>query len=196
MTLRGLFVLVAILAVCCAALKFAGVWASVFFGIALLIVVGIAIVAFVDRGSRQAYAIGFTLAAFSYAATVLVTHTGFGGGELSPYSCSLPTTKVLAPAFRLIVHQTWIDSGTGKEVPNYVPPKSGGSILTGGGGSLAGVGGFMNLHEFPDQRTFMAVGHVLWALVVGCIGGYFGRLTYARRQMNGASPIKRETQSQ
>ncbi len=178
MTLCGLFVLVAILAVCCAALKFGGVWASVFFGIALLIVLGIAIVAFVDRGSRQAYAIGFTLAAFSYAATVLVTHTGFGGGELDPYSCNLPTTKLLAPAYTLIVQQTWIDSRTGKEVPNYVPPKS------GGGGMFPT---FVNLHEFPDRRAFMAVGHVLWTLVVGCMGGYFGRLTFARRQMNGAS---------
>ncbi len=189
MTLRGLFVAVTILAVTCAAFKFAGVWASIFFGVALLVVVAVAIIAFVDRGSRQAFAIGFTLTAMIYVATVLATHTGFGALELDPYSCRLPTTKLLAPAFTLFVQRTWIDFSTGKEVPDYVSPPS-------SRGGMMGVGSTVGLSEFPDRATFAAVGHVLWTLLLGCIGGYFARWTYARRQANGSPQVMRESQSQ
>jgi hypothetical protein len=186
MTLRQLFVLVTVFAVFCAALMFAGVWAAVFFGIGLVAIVCMAIIAFVDRGSRQAYAIGFTLAAIIYTATVLVAQAGFGG-ELDPYSGYLPTTKLLTPLFTLINQGTWIDLSTGKEIPNYVQPK----VSAGGG-----MGGAVGLRDSLDRRSFMMVGHVFWGLLFGFIGGYFGRLTYARRQTNGSPPIKRETQSQ
>ncbi len=190
MTLRELFVLVTILAVCCAALMFAGVWAAVFFGIAQVALVGMAIIAFVDRGSRQAYAIGFTLSAIIYAATVLVAHAG-SGGELDPYSGFLPTTKLLAPAFTLVAQRTWIDLATGKEVPNYIPPKA-----SAGGGMGGGMGTSVGLRESLDRRAFMTVGHVLWALVFGYVGGCFGRWTYARRPTKNSPPSNRETQSQ
>jgi hypothetical protein len=179
MALRQLFVLVAFIAVCCAALKFAGIWASILFAVALLWVVGMTIVAFVDRGARQAYAIGFTLAALIYAATVLATHAASGGVELDPYSGSLPTTKLLRPVYTLIVQQTWIDMATGKEVPNYDPSK---------GASGGGMGGGVGLSEFPLRRAFMTVGHIIWTTLFGCVGGLFGRLTYARREKNGSPP--------
>jgi len=106
MTLRGLFVLVAILAVACAALKFGGFWASVLFGIALLIVARMAIVAVVGRGSGQAFAIGFILVAIIYAATFLVTNVTTGGSELNPFGiCYLPTTKSLGPPYTLILRR-------------------------------------------------------------------------------------------
>lgn len=175
MALRQLFVLVAFIAVCCAALKFAGIWASILFGIALLLVVGMAIVAFVDRGARQAYAIGFTLAAIIYAATVLATHAASGSVELDPYSCSLPTTKLLRPVYAIVVKLTWIDMATQKEIPNYDPSKGAAS-----GGGMGGVG----LSEFPDRKTIMTVGHIIWTILFGCVGGLFGRLTYVRRQRN------------
>ena len=110
MTLRRVFAVVAVVAVACAALKFPGPWAPILFGVAFLLVAGMTIVAFVDRGSRQAYAIGFTLAALGYAATFVITHTAFGRAELDPYSCRLPTTKILAPAFTLLVERTWTDA--------------------------------------------------------------------------------------
>jgi hypothetical protein len=183
-TLRRVFTLVAVFAVVCAALKFPGFWGPILFGIALLLVMGMAITAVVDRGSRQAYAIGYTLAAIIYGVMVLATHSAFGGFELDPYSGSLPTTTWLAPVFRLVAHETWIDVTTRQEVPNYVPPRTPGTTF----------GPAVGLIEYPDRRTFMAVGHTLWTLLFGLVGGYFAQWRYARRMAPRASTDRHESE--
>jgi hypothetical protein len=49
--------------------------------------------------------------------------------------------------------------------------------------------GFAFSGQIPDHEHFMALGHCLWALLLGYAGGHFARWVYLRRrrEQNAAS---------
>jgi hypothetical protein len=67
-SLRQLFILVAVVALAIVSLKYASTfWEATIYGVALAVFFIAAIVALVDRGPRQAFAIGLTVILLGYA---------------------------------------------------------------------------------------------------------------------------------
>ncbi len=169
-TLRELLLLLAFVAISCAALKYAvGLWLLGLSSGVLLLFMGAAVLAAVDRGQRQAQAMGFALCVAIYGilfwSTFSLTNAG-QNPELDPYSGSLPTSKALAPLFEAIVKRSYYDMNTGKEIAPPAPP----NFISRG-----------YVREKPDRGQFMATGHLLWMLLLGYLGSRVSLLAYARR---------------
>lgn len=98
-------------------LRVGGMLASAFVCVAVTMCLAIAIIAFVGRDHLKSFAIGFMIPLVAYGAA----HFAIGESELDPYRGKLPTTQLLRPMFDSIVTRTWIDTSTGKELPNYDP---------------------------------------------------------------------------
>lgn len=177
-SLRELLLLLGLCAVGCAALKYAGDgWWTILSTGALLLFLAAAVTAAVDRGRPQAVATGFVLAATIYA---LLLYAAPRDGseqsrELDPYNGKLPTTRLLKPLFEAIVSRTWIDGNTGQEISNYDGSPS-------AGGFFGGMGPAVHLRESPPRESFMAIGHLLWTLLLGYFGARLADYLYLRRQ--------------
>lgn len=181
-SLRELLLLLGFVAVGCAALKYAGeAWVTALSAVVLLLFMLSAVSAVVDRGHRQALAIGFALCMGVYGIPFSQENR-----ELDPHAGRLPTTKLLKPLFTALVNGVYIDSSTGKIVPNYNPANTVYSLGGGGfgGGGVAPTGFPMGVYylETPPREKFMAVGHLLWALLLGYIGARLAGWIYIRRQ--------------
>jgi hypothetical protein len=161
-------VFVALVAVAIVSLKYASeVWLPIILALTMLAFFVALIVAAVDRGHRQSYAIGFTLTFASYV--LIIAHSSEidpGGGSRNPeFSrfCRLPTTRLLTYVHRTMDHSYYFDSATGKRVQNY-----------SGGGSVGH-------RELPPLEFFMQIGHCWWGLLLGYLGGKFAVFVYNRR---------------
>jgi len=178
LSLRELLAIVVFFGVACIALKFANeVWLSVIAFATLLIFLAAVITAIIDRGNRQAFAIGVVICCSVYGAMVMLSRSDSRYREFDPYDGNLPTTKVLLPLFKAIV---W----------NRPTQDTGGMVSAGM--SSAGVSSMMMMgngfgtnlvapQEVPDRYTFMTIAHLLWALLLGAVGGHFARFVYSRR---------------
>jgi hypothetical protein len=166
-TLRELLFAVLFVALGLASLRAGGALASIMMLLAIVLTMGLAIIAFVGRGELRAFAIGFSIPVLIYAVTVVV----IGPNEFHPYRAQLPTSRILAPIFGAVVDQKWIDTQTGEVVPDYDP-----SV----GDPFAGRD--VRFSEQPDRQTFMTVGHVLIGMFFGYAGGKFAVLIYRRRE--------------
>jgi hypothetical protein len=166
-SLRELLLLLACFAIGCAALRYAGgLWLIGLSSSVLLLFMIAAVLAAVDRGHRQAQAIGFALCVAIYGVlfwSAPLTTNVEQSPELDPYSGRLPTSKALAPLFEIIVKRTYHDMATGQEVA----------------GLAAGLA--IVQREIPDRGQFMATGHLLFALAVGYLGSRVALWAYARR---------------
>jgi hypothetical protein len=150
-------------------------WWSILSSISLLLFMAAAVTAFVGEGEHRAFAIGFAICTVSYAALLLVT----GPTEVltpNPYQSWLPTVRVLLPLHRAIDSGKYIDSATGKEVPNYTPPTSGGGF----GGAFGGGGRAVFYLGSPPYDQFMRIGHLLCLNVLGMMGGCFACFVHRR----------------
>jgi hypothetical protein len=171
-SLREMLTIVAFVAIGTASLKVDGLLSSIFVALALLLCMAMAVMAVVDRGPRQAFAIGFVICALVYGTVVFASRAT----EFQPHAGRLPTSQLLTPLYEAIVKRTWIDGISGKELPNYQPEGSGDSAVV-----AANRLGISLSAESPGRITFMSVGHILWALVFSYAGGKFGQFTYSRR---------------
>lgn len=175
-SLRELLLLVAFFAIGCAALKTAGnVWWTVLSAFTLLVFMGFATVAAVDRGPRQSFALGFVICTAIYG-VLLGSQPAVGAvapsnRELDPYTGKMPTTKLLLPVFQAMMSVKWVDSKTGEEIPNYDPSQA----------SVVSSGSFVSYSEAPHRQDFMAIGHLLWCVLFGYAGGHVARVVYLRR---------------
>ena len=168
-SLRELLLLLAFFAIGCAALRYAGeLWLIGLSSCVLLLFMVAAVLAAVDRGHRQAQAIGFALCMAIYGIlfwSAPLTTNVEQSLELDPYSGRLPTSKAMAPLFGVIVKTTYYDMMTGKEI---APPTPG-----------IGFGGYTR--EIPDRGQFMATAHLLWTLLLGYLGSRVALWAYAHR---------------
>ncbi|HUY91094.1 MAG TPA: hypothetical protein VMV10_20315 [Pirellulales bacterium] len=167
-SLRELLFLVLFAAIGLASLRAGGVVASIVVMLAIVATMCFAILAFVGRHSIQAFAIGFLLPVIVYVAAILVV----GKSELDPYAGKLPTSRLLRPMFRLMVKPTWTDMSTGQVVPDYDPDTD-----PGGYGAAP-----MAFSESLDRRTFMSLGHVLFAMMFGYAGAKFAVAVHREQQ--------------
>jgi hypothetical protein len=192
LSLREMLIFVALVALAIASLKYANdVFLALVAAVAMFALIVALIIAAVDRGPRQAFAIGVTLTMLAYG-LILITGqrtSGSGGNvtskniEFDQWAGRLPTTRLLRYVHMAVQRNEWIDFRTGKVIPNYDPniavnPNKGGGGFGGGGGRSGGAA----FRETPPRQIFMPIGHCWWALILGYAGGQFGRYIYARRQ--------------
>jgi len=206
LSLREFFVLFAAVAAGCAALRYAnGWWLGAVGLVVMLAFMAQAITALVDRGPRQAFALGFVACLASYL-SIFWMET-----EIHPYQARFPTSRLLRTAFESVRERLYIDESTGDEVTqSNLPPLASIDEDTswtivpapgqGGGmwqqptprryGGTVGVN-FRRIGDRPPREQFMPLGHLLWALAFGYIGGHFGRYVYSRRmrEQPPAAPI-------
>ena len=184
-SLRELFAIVLFFALGLAALRTGGVLAATTLFVSGLLLMAMAIVAFVAIGVPKAYAIGFLLPVTLYLVCVALA----GRNELDPYDGKLPTTSLIRYAHQWLVTTNYVDSVTGKVIPNYDPAadrRSGtvpGSMGMGGMGmSGMAMGGMMSgpmIVEIPSDRlTFMLLAHTLFTLIFGWLGAKFACRVY------------------
>jgi hypothetical protein len=189
LSLRELLLFVALVAFAIVSLKFANDWIWTGLSMAAMLVFMAALVeAFIDRGARQAFAIGFVLCAGLYAAAVMAS-VAWNGREFDPYAGSLPTTKLMRWPFErmVLIEYLLVDANlqynkskrfsTPQEALAYratlgLPPGSMGSGFGGGVGSS----------ESPRREDFLGVAHVWWGLLLGYCGGRFAKFVYVRRE--------------
>lgn len=182
-SLRSLLALVALVAVGCVALKYANAWwVGVVATITLLAFMAAVVVAFVDRGPRQAFAIGFAACAAIYGGMVASSRWFYAGGagavaplvnrEMDPDAGILPTTRLLGAYYKAVVELWNVDQQTGKRIQKIPTEQVAATYAAGFGPKTV---------EQPSREAFMPVGHCLWMLLLGYIGGGFARSVFARR---------------
>ena len=198
-SLRELLGLFAAVAGAFAALKFASsTWLAAVAAFTMLVCMYQAVVAFVDRGPRQAFALGFILCAASYLTIFFVQI------EVHPFQARFPTSRLLRIAFEAMRERLYVDEQTGVEVvqskipsgANVIedyswtitpPPSQGGELAVTSSAGYAffppmGAGSsFRRIGDVPPRQMFMPIGHFLWALLIGYLGGRLGKYVYARR---------------
>jgi hypothetical protein len=156
-SLRELLLLLGFFALACAALKYAnGWWEAAISAVALLLFMASVVIALVDRGRRQAVAIGFAVFMGSYGLMGWIRE-----GDL-------PTDLPLAALYRAIATQTYVDVMTQEVVP--------GNEFSVYSQNVVG----MNVS--PDSSAFLRIGHVLWALLLGYVGSRLAAWVYSRRE--------------
>jgi hypothetical protein len=175
-SLRELLVLVFFAGLAFASFPLAGgiVW-SVTVMLSFFVCTGLAILCFVGRRELRAFSIGFVIPVVAYACVMLAV----GQNELDPYNGKLLTSRALRPVYETVVTRKWVDLLTQKEVPSDDPRVATQQTM---GGVMTGVG----LSESLDRPPFMALGHLLFALAFGYVGGKFAVAVY-RRQQRGDS---------
>jgi hypothetical protein len=158
MSLRQLLVLVALVALAIVSLKHASVfWRGVVGLVVFVAYVGCIIAAVMERGRRQAFAVGMAITMTIYGGLILCSGLADGmpgNYEFVPYNGVLPTTNLLTPLYYSIV--------------DYEDVVENGAIV--------------RQIEHPDSATFMTTGHYWRAVVLGYAGGRFARYLYVRRK--------------
>lgn len=141
--------------------------------VAIAVWIAMAIVAFVGKGERRAFASGALIAATVYGAVVYFL------GDLSLVGSSLFTTGLLYYAHEACVTRTMV-------------PVQGGMGMGGGGSMMmmSGMGGgmpaMMLANESPNGQHFVMIGQAYWGILIGIIGGWFA-CWVARREQNEAA---------
>lgn len=190
-SLRELLVGVACVALAIVTLTYASdAWVAFVAGLAMLAFFTAIVVAAVDRGRRQAFAIGFALVMLVYGLIVLntpPTNPPFEGPsrtmEFDHWEGRLPTTRLLRYVHQAVDRSQWINSRTGKEIPDFDPANP--SVPIWGGANSFGAPAVASFVESPPRHHFMPIGHLWWGLLLGFIGGRFAQLVYARRTKGG-----------
>lgn len=201
-SLREMFVLVAVVALAIVSLIFASpAWQAIVGLVVMLSAMIALIVSLVDRGPRRAFAIGFAVAMLGYLLVVLNAQSfnverfvlGSPGSiaELDIYQGRLPTSVVLQSIYAGISRTRHFDQKTGEPIPDsekgnlYVVGEGFGGLGGGGfgGGAVVVPAGQRAAYVeiSPPRENFIVQGHFWWALLFGYIGGHFARFVYFRR---------------
>lgn len=167
-TTRELLTLVAFVALAIGSLRIGGALATVTVGTVISFSMAMGIVALVSRNHRQAFAIGFIVPVLAYA----TIHLASGRDELNPHdNFALATTQAFRPVYEAFVSSTWVEAGTGKELPDYDPTAN--PVRHAGGGMLPPGMPSVTTIETPKRTTFMVVAHSLLASLIGYAGAKF-----------------------
>jgi hypothetical protein len=169
-SLRELLLLVALTALAVASIRYPSAsWRTAILTVTIVVFGGGSIVAIVDRGTRQAFAIGVVLTMIFY--TFLVRNgVESDSREYDPRRGRLPTTWISSYLYRPVVTVEWHDGLTGRKLDNFDPDNP-----------PAGVRAVQNTYSTPHHDVFMRVVHSWWLLLLGYIGGLFARFVYVRR---------------
>jgi hypothetical protein len=197
-SLREFLALVAFVALACGALLNASATvATAMLGVTVLIVIGLAIIAAVDRGPRQAAALGGLVAmlvygvAWNYEPKLKLksdwNHV-HGMDQVVDYAGHLPTSKLLHVLWTLTSATYMVDPESGRVVekmsdsyPQFTSQVASSHVPSGW------AGGPLRYEGRPRPDAFMPVGHCLSALLIGYLGGKFAVWVYRRRVARGGS---------
>jgi predicted PurR-regulated permease PerM len=177
-SLRELLGLLACCALALASLKYASeTWLAITLGLGMVVFFWALVVAAIDRGPRQAFAIAFVLVMSTYVVIVLNTPSPVfnqsqpASKEFDQWEGRLPTTRLMRYVHQVLDRSEWIDGSTGKVVPSPTQAQ------IAAGGFSPGVA----YREMPPREQFMPIAHVWWGMLFGYLGGRFGRMVYVRR---------------
>jgi hypothetical protein len=198
LSLRELLIFIALAALAIASLKYASLtWLSIVAAVAMTAFFIALVVAAVDRGPQQSFAIGFVLVAAAYGFLVVSPseEERNRSPEMSTYSGRLPTSQLLRFLYRGINSSGYYDNITGKFMPGYDPHhdpnvRIGRNLVPLPGG---GVGQAISYRQVPSTEEFMRIGHCWWALLLGYAGGRFACVVYHRR-MRDEQKLPADTQ--
>jgi hypothetical protein len=177
LSLQEILILLALLAMAIGSLRYAtDAWLAMVMAVALVAFLVAVVEAAVDRGSRQAFAVGFVLCMVIYTYLVAAAPLGFDvqkWARLSPEmnldEGRLPTTLVLRQLYARVQQLRWIDPMTGQEIvgldPNVMSAQAGPAVRK----------------NVPRAEVFGPIGHCWWALFLGYLGGWIARFVYLRR---------------
>jgi hypothetical protein len=182
MSLRELLLLVALAALAIASIRYATTtWRTAVYTITMVVFMAGAVVAVIDRGPRQAFAIGMVLTMIIYAISVRNGVYGERGinRELDPDDGRLPTTRISSYFYRPVITYRWFNGDTGGELVNYDPQNP----PTGLRSKV-----FRRDIKSPSTEDFMQIAHSWWALLLGYLGGQFARFVYVRRTSDPLPP--------
>jgi hypothetical protein len=174
LSLRELLLLFAMVALAIASMKYASpAWRTCVYTITMAIFMWAAVIAVIDRGPRQAFAIGMVILMVIYGVLVVngaVGRSQGGNREMNPASGRLPTTRLVEYLFPITESIHWFDRRTDQVLPYFDPAKT-----------PPGVVAYQGRTRTPDPATLMTIAHCWWALLLGYIGGRFARVVYLRR---------------
>jgi predicted PurR-regulated permease PerM len=173
-SLRELLLLIAMVALAVASMKYASpAWRTCVYMIAMAIFMWAAVIAVIDRGPRQAFAIGMVILMVIYGVLVVngaVGRSQGGNREMNPASGRLPTTKLVEFLFPITESVQWFEQRTDRVLPNFDPAKP-----------PPGFVAYRRTISSPEPANLMAIAHCWWALLLGYFGGRFARVVYLRR---------------
>ena len=175
-TSRSLFAFTTYAALSLASMRVGGLLAAFNVGAVAVFATALAIVAFVDRAGRRAFAIGFLIPLFAYVGI----HTFSVGNQLNPFEDSaLATTRSFGPLYMALRTVAWIDTATGNVIPDYDPSTDPRQQFARGGGFGGPVP--VRFSQTPDQETFTLVAHSIVVVILGLVGAYFAMYIYRTR---------------
>ena len=152
-SIRGLLIVVAFVAVACAALKYAGpVSWTILSAAGVLLLIASTIVAFIGKGEQRAKAIGTAVCIAIYGILVCL----FYPPESNPSGPMLPTTRLT-----LLLAEYLANHGLGSEATKFI---------------YEGV----DFTRVIDLRARVIVGHLLWTMLFGFLGSVFAGFVYHR----------------
>jgi len=161
---KSLLIAFSIVAVCCGAIILAGpFWSAILFTAAFLAIMAAIVAAVLSRGQRRAICIGFALLGGGYLyMAMLDAPRQPNSGRWDPW---LVTTHLLI---------------RGNEFVERIRPKA----STGYPAQEYLITGFpRNIYRLPSNTvSFVRIGHSIIAVVVGLLGGAWGRHCYIRQQ--------------
>jgi hypothetical protein len=138
LSLRGLLLLVALVALAIASLTYANdFWVAVVSGITMIAFFVALIVAVVDRGRRQGFAIGFVLTLIAYGLVLTSCRTP----EFDQWDGRLPTTRLLRYVHRAVNRGGWLDPKTGQIISRDPDNMPAAALPNGGGPSVPPLAG-------------------------------------------------------
>jgi hypothetical protein len=164
-SLRQLLVLVATVAVAIVSLCYANAgWQAAVYYLTLVVFFAIVIVAFIDRGSRQAFAIGMAI--------VMAGYTGAQtfGPKRAFRHLGMPTNSLLLALQQAISEPAYFDARTGARLEGFSaqPPNT-------------------YVSNVPLIEHFVAIGHLWFSILFGYFGGLFARYVFLRRVQTAPS---------
>jgi hypothetical protein len=180
LSLRELLLLIAMVALAIASMKYASpAWRTCVYTITMAIFMWAAVISVIDRGPRQAFAIGMVLLMVIYGVLLINAPRRSAGNniELDLERGRLPTSIAVKHLFPPTETLEWVNRRNGQVLPNYDPTNPPPGIQT-----------FTRTRRTPDPATLMAIAHCWWALLLGYIGGRFARVVYLRRSVLPRAP--------
>jgi hypothetical protein len=188
-SLRQLFILVAIAAAALVSLHHASELCQGLVGLfAMGALFTAVVVAIVDRGRRQMFAIAFATVMLGYALLVINGATYVSGqntinGELNGWNGRLPTTVLLRALHSAIARERWVDVVTAKVLDDAEVARRQTSPGPLGAPSI-------ETRKHPSLGVLVTTGHYWFALLFAYLGGHFARFVYLRRMKEHAASSK------
>jgi hypothetical protein len=174
-SLPQLMQIVAVIALALVSLCYASAWwESIILCLGMVTFFALLIVALIDRGSRQAFAIGMAVVTAGYT----------GAKWLDPgikfRHFGLPTNALLMHSHAAVARDAYFDDQTGEQLVGFTPPTNARPGQSNTRGFYQGT--------VPHVEHFLLIGHIWFALLFGFLGGLFARSVYLRRLKKPQTP--------